>query len=175
MILMWAPAWRTKPSRAFPTARTPRRRTRSPILRRASSAADTGQWRRNVCRHHDQRKESRPHHLRPARSGCDEVLRAVHAGGDAQDASDPPEDVQQSANQRDLTCPHSWNVSFRAAIRPTTDTGGQRPGRVALTITGSLPIQACHTLGFTTNSQMKCATFAMFVLSGRARLLTSPS
>ena len=44
--------------------------------------------------------------------------------------------------------------------------------RRALTMTGSVPPQRSHAATLHTSSHMKCATFAMLVLSGRKRLLT---
>jgi len=49
----------------------------------------------------------------------------------------------------------------------------QAPAEGALIITGSLPLQLSHVSASVTSSHMKCATFAMFVLSGLKILLTS--
>lgn len=49
------------------------------------------------------------------------------------------------------------------------------PTFAEFTITGSLPLQLDQAASIVASSHMKWATFAMFVLPGENRLLTSPS
>jgi len=98
-----------------------------------------------------------------------------------QDVARPPavasqtRETIQRANPASMLAIGTRNLLSTVRLLGQSGMHGHLAEAPAFTTTGSLPFQSSHALGSVANSHMECATFAMLVLSGLKRLLTSPS